>query len=87
MTLPELPAAFRWTDEPFGPALRCIPLEAVAPHLFTTRQLPLSSQADWDHAARAIGAERAAMLTQVHGQKVIVVRSPDRVGQRFSAAT
>lgn len=79
MTLPELPAAFRWSDEPFGPALRCIPLEAAAPHLFTTRQLPLSSQAHWEQAARAVGAERAAMLTQVHGREVVVIRGPDHV--------
>lgn len=76
MTLPELPAAFRWTEEPFGPALRCIPLERVAPHLFTTRQLPLSSHEHWQQAAQAIGAERAAMLTQVHGREVVVIRSP-----------
>jgi YfiH family protein len=101
MTLPDLPPVFRWTVEPFGPALRCVPLERVAPHLFTTRQLPLSSEDDWARVASALGAERVQTLAQVHGKAVVVVRSPeglrhtaeglrhddDDVAQRSGAAT
>ncbi len=42
MTLPGLPDAFYWTDESWGPALRCRPLGAVAAHCFTTRGLDVS---------------------------------------------
>ena len=71
MTLPDLPPAFRWTEESFGPALRCVPLEPVAPHLFTTRQLELSSPEDWDRLANAVGASAIQTLTQVHGLSLI----------------
>ena len=72
--LPPIPDSFRWTDESWGPALRCRPLEAVAPHLFTTRQLQLTSDADWQRVAKAVGASHVAMLTQVHGRAVVVAR-------------
>jgi YfiH family protein len=41
MTLPTPDPAFRWSTEAWGVALRCRPLESVAQHLFTTRQLEL----------------------------------------------
>ena len=41
MHLPEVPGAFSWTLESWGPALRCGPLGAIAEHLFTTRHLEL----------------------------------------------
>lgn len=41
MNLPTPDPAFRWSAEPWGHALRCEPLESVAQHLFTTRQLQL----------------------------------------------
>ena len=41
MTLPTPDPAFRWSTEAWGVALRCRPLENVAQHLFTTRQLEL----------------------------------------------
>jgi YfiH family protein len=78
----ELPVpnpAFRWSDEAWGVALRCRPLEPVAQHLFTTRQLQLRGGVDrahaWDLAARAAGAEAPQLLrvTQVHGRAVRVV--------------
>ena len=47
MTLPPIPDSFRWTIEPWGPALRCEPLSAIAAHLFTTRHTPLSVGSDW----------------------------------------
>ncbi|MBM3818147.1 MAG: peptidoglycan editing factor PgeF [Acidimicrobiia bacterium] len=69
--LPPIPDAFRWTDESWGPALRCRALEDLAPHLFTTRQLRLSSAADWQQVADAVGAAELAILTQVHGRAVV----------------
>jgi len=74
MTLPDVPATFHWTDETWGAALRCIPLETLAPHLFTTRQLELSSASDVRRLGEAVGAPDVVMLTQVHGRAVVVVR-------------
>ena len=74
MTLPPVPDEFYWTDEIWGAALRCRPLSAIAPHLFTTRQLQLSSPADELLMAAAVGASRAVLLTQVHGAEVVIVR-------------
>jgi hypothetical protein len=73
MSLPAVPDSFRWTTESWGAALRCRPLEAAAPHLFTTRQLGLSSD-DVRRLAEAVGARTVAQLTQVHGTAVAVVR-------------
>ena len=75
MSLPPVPDAFHWTQESWGAALRCRPLEAIAPHLFTTRQLRLSSAADLRQLAAAVGADEVAMVTQVHGASVHVVRA------------
>jgi YfiH family protein len=74
MTLPPIPDSFRWTNESWGPALRCVPLGAVAPHLFTTRQLELSAGNDWWPLADALGVRRIVTLTQIHGRSVVVVR-------------
>jgi len=73
MTLPPVPDSFYWTTESWGAALRCRPLEAVAPHLFTTR-LELSATADYARLARAAGVERVVTLRQVHGSAVCVIR-------------
>lgn len=75
MTLPPLPDTFHWTQESWGAALRCVPLERAAPHLFTTRQLELSSEEDLARLAAAVGATRVVMLTQVHGRAVVTVRA------------
>ena len=53
--------------------MRCRPLEAVAPHLFTTR-LELSATPDYARLARAAGVERVVTLRQVHGSAVCVIR-------------
>ena len=74
MTLPRAPEPFYWTEEAWGPALRCRALASIAPHLFTTRQLQLSTPAHWDGMAQAIGADHAVGLTQVHGSAVVVIR-------------
>ena len=76
MTLPEVPASFYWTDESWGPALRCRALDPVAQHLFTTRQLPLPAPAAWAALADAVGVPvgHVVSLSQVHGRDVVVVR-------------
>ena len=74
MTLPQIPASFRWTTERWGPALRCMPLEAIAPHLFTTRRLRLSIVSDWWRLADTLGVRRILTLTQIHGRNVVAVR-------------
>jgi len=79
-TGPAVPAGFYWAREPWGRVLRCRPLEAIAPHAFTTRDLPLASRADWDRLAAALGAAAVATLTQVHGRGVVVVGAADSRG-------
>jgi YfiH family protein len=74
MTLPPIPPDFHWTEQSWGPALQCVPLQAHAPHLFTTRQLELSP-AGLDSLREAIGAAAIVMATQVHGREVLVVRA------------
>ena len=73
-SLPQASDGFEWTDESWGVALRCGPLGVHAPHLFTTRQLELSSAAHVRELADAVGARDVAMVTQVHGREVVVVR-------------
>jgi polyphenol oxidase len=74
MTLPAVPETFYWADVPWGAALRCRPLDELAPHMFTTRQLSLTTDAGYDQLARAVGVGHVATLTQVHGAAVSVVR-------------
>ena len=74
MTLPPVPESFSWTTESWGAALRCRPLDELAPHLFTTRQLTLTHAADYDQLAKAVGAAHVVTLTQVHGAGVCVIR-------------
>jgi len=77
MTLPDIPDDFEWTTESWGAALRCIPLGRIAPHLFTTRQLSLTSAPDTERLAMAVGAGHVAMAKQVHGRAVVVMRRGD----------
>src|SRR6188768_4066940 len=74
MSLPVVPDSFRWTRESWGAALRCVPMEAVAPHLFSTRQLALTGPGDSPELSAAVDADRVAMVSQVHGRRVVVVR-------------
>jgi len=74
MSLPAVPDSFRWTDESWGAALRCVPMEGVAPHLFSSRQLTLTGPAHSPQLAAAVDADRVAMVTQVHGRRVVVIR-------------
>src|SRR5687768_3675856 len=73
MTLPPVPEPFYWTEQRWGAALRCRSLDPIARHLFTTRQLQLSSADDWQQLGEAIGAPVIG-LTQVHGRDVVVIR-------------
>jgi YfiH family protein len=75
-SLPAVPDTFYWTDQSWGAALRCRPLEPIAQHLFTTRQLQLPSSAGWQALALAIGVPpgRVVSLNQVHGCEVVTVR-------------
>jgi YfiH family protein len=75
MTLPDVPDTFYWTDESWGPALRCRPLSDVAPHCFTTRGLDVSPTGPVEPLRAAIGARDVSMATQVHGHAVVVVTS------------
>lgn len=79
MSLPSIPDSFRWSNERWGAALRCRPLEAVAPHLFTTRQLELSAESDWGAAADAVGAHHIVTLGQVHGTMVVAIRRGEAI--------
>jgi YfiH family protein len=73
MTLPPVPDTFYWTSSACGIVLRCRALDPVAPHVFTTRQLSLSSDEDWGRVAEAVGARRVATLDQVHGREVVAI--------------
>ncbi len=86
MTLPAPATGFRWTNEAWGPMLRCGPLDAVALHGFTSRQLGLRpgdvAPAAWASAAASVGCQvsQVARVRQVHGAAVHVVRAGDRDG-------
>jgi hypothetical protein len=74
MTLPPVPEPFYWSQASWGAGLRCRALDAVAAHLFTTRQLELSGPGDWVRVGEALGVSEVMTLTQVHGRRVVVVR-------------
>jgi YfiH family protein len=74
MTLPAVPGGFYWSDAPWGPVLRCRPLEEVARHAFTSRQLRLSPTEGAAELAASVGAAAVAQASQVHGKAVAVVR-------------
>src|SRR5262245_66008789 len=78
-SLPGVSDGFEWTTEPWGAALRCTPLGAHAPHLFTTRQLELSSPDQVRELATSVGARDVAMVRQVHGREVVVIRKGSAV--------
>lgn len=81
MTWPVPGADFLWIDEPWGPMLRCTPLEGVARHGFTSRQLRLrpgeTASAGWGLAASSVGCrvDDIQRVHQVHGASVRVVRA------------
>jgi YfiH family protein len=72
--LPTVPEPFYWTSETWGNGLRCRPLQDVASHLFTTRQLQLTGPDDLNRLAASVGAATVAMVTQVHAADVVIIR-------------
>ena len=75
MTLPAVPEPFYWIDAPWGSALRCGALDGVAAHLFSTRQLELSSGTHAAALAASVGALRLVQVNQVHGRACVVVKA------------
>ncbi|MBP7776570.1 MAG: peptidoglycan editing factor PgeF [Acidobacteria bacterium] len=79
MSLPTPPPDFHWTNEPWGPMLRCRALDGVAQHGFTSRQLQLrpgeGAGDGWARAAASVGCAlpRIGRVRQVHGAVVRVV--------------
>jgi YfiH family protein len=73
MTLPAVGEPFYWTEASWGAALRCRTLDAVAPHLFSSRQPQLSPEV-CAALARETGAQQLVTATQVHGTGVVVCR-------------
>ena len=76
MTGPVPDPAFHWTVEPWGRALRCSPLETIAQHAFTSKQLKLPDPAGWASAAASVGgtAIQVRRVKQVHGNVVRVLK-------------
>jgi len=89
--MPELQTAdpFDWVQYPWGEALQCRPLTDVAHHCFTTRRpvFPPTDGPDadgqtddgWESVAQAFGVPRARLvrLRQIHGARVLTLRSTD----------
>lgn len=85
--LPAPEAPFRWVEIDGRPALVCVPLEAIAPHFFTTRPWQLGSrhanEGDaWRQVAAAarVSPGRLLRLHQVHGSAAVVHRRTDAIG-------
>ncbi|MGH3116686.1 MAG: polyphenol oxidase family protein [Vicinamibacterales bacterium] len=86
---PQPSGSFRWTQEPWGAALQCAPLAAVAPHLFTSRALTLRDRDDeWAAVAASmeVAIEDLLLVKQVHAAEVAVAsRSRPRPWRRPEA--
>jgi len=90
MTLPRPDAAFHWSHEPWGAALRCHGLDPHAQHLFTSKQLPLPDPESWRQATALVGLvgsapDRLMRVKQVHGNTVRVLKHgqvPDGAGDQ-----
>lgn len=76
MTLPLPDAAFHWTHEPWGAALRCHRLDRAAQHLFTSKQLALPDHEAWRFALASTGStpDRLMRVKQVHGRVVRILK-------------
>ena len=77
MTLPQPDAAFHWTRESWGDALRCRELDSAAQHLFTSKQLALPSADAWHAALASIGStpDRLMRVKQIHGDSIRVLKN------------
>lgn len=82
MTLPAPDPAFRWSMESWGSALRCNPLQEVAQHAFTSKQLKLPEPEGWAAAAATVGGspDQVRRVKQVHGNVVRVISREDDAG-------
>ena len=80
MTPPQPDAAFHWTSEAWGHALRCRRLGEATQHLFTSRQLALPEDGAWRAALESVGSmpDRLMRVKQVHGN-VVRILERDRV--------
>lgn len=75
---PQPSGGFVWTQEAWGATLRCLPLSAVASHLFTTASLRLvDDEAEWATVAARMGVApgRVRLVRQVHGVTVAIAAS------------
>ncbi|MBI2827828.1 MAG: polyphenol oxidase family protein [Acidobacteria bacterium] len=61
-------------QSPCGPVLKCRPLEWVADHVFTTRELQLSSADEWRRVGDFLGVAAVVTSNQVHGRDVATSR-------------
>jgi polyphenol oxidase len=75
---PPVPPAFAWAAQPWGAVLQCVPLERIAVHGWTTRELailaaPADCEAQWYQLAVCGGVPRGSLAAvhQVHGASVI----------------
>jgi len=76
MTEPQPNRAFAWTQASWGRALTCVPLQRVAPHLFTVANLELRDRPEeWEVVAAEmeIASTSIRLIRQVHGAEVAVV--------------
>ena len=74
MPPPPVLEPFYWVEQSWGVALKCRALDPIAAHLFSSRQLELSSADDWRRVGEALGVTQVATLAQVHGREVVTVR-------------
>lgn len=82
---PSVTSGFEWRDTPAGRVLVCVALEAVAPHVFTTRDAPVASETngpDYGALGGYFGLSERDILRvrQVHGREVIVVPADTQEG-------
>jgi polyphenol oxidase len=84
MSLPKPSGEFEWVQEPWGTALRCIPLAVVAPHVFSTRELELEgvrtdAVTRWRDVASTLGValDSLVRMRQVHCADVFEPRRAD----------
>lgn len=80
MRLPRPGPGFEWKTTAVAPALVCTALDAVAPHLFTTRGFLLGStrtgEEPWRQLAETLGGTSLVRLRQVHGADAVVATCP-----------
>ncbi|HEY0285150.1 MAG TPA: peptidoglycan editing factor PgeF [Vicinamibacterales bacterium] len=88
MLLPQPNGEFEWVQEPWGAALVCRPMGAVAHHCFSTRGLELEGiRADgvprWQDLANTmgVGLESLVRMHQVHGADVFEAGRVNAVGR------